>query len=111
MFTEQDLEDYDTYMNWVIQMIIEENTEIGVKVRQEHISLGHIEKVNEDIWEFQYKIRKKRKMKTIRLKAYDEWISFIKSEKRNDRIDEILNGLREDHREILVEGLKKINKR
>ena len=116
MFTEHDLEEYNNYMNWVRQMIVEENTEIGVKIKEEHISLGHIEKIDtigmgEEIWEFQYKLKKKRRYKTIRLKAFDEWISFVKQEERDAKIDMILEGLREDHQQMLIEGLKKINKR
>ena len=105
MYTEDELENYNTYMDWVRQIV--EDTDI----KENDITLGHIRKLEGGEWLFEYKLKKKRRYKTIRLKAFDEWMAFVKQEERDAKIDMILEGLREDHKQILIEGLKNINKR
>ena len=106
MYTEDELENYNTYMDWVRQMIVEDTD-----IKESDITLGHIRKLEGGEWLFEYKLKKKRRYKTIRLKAFDEWMAFVKQEERDAKIDMILEGLREDHKQILIEGLKNINKR
>ena len=109
MYTEDELENYNTYMDWVrlrIKYDVEEN---DIKNTSD-ITLGHIKKLEGEEWLFEYKLKRKRKTKTIILINFDAWTREQKTEERNRRIDELLDGLREDHKEQLIEGIKKINK-
>jgi DNA-binding MarR family transcriptional regulator len=106
MYTEDELENYNTYMDWV-RLRIKYDVENGTT---SDITLGHIRKLEGGEWLFEYKLKKKRRYKTIRLINFDAWTREQKTEERNRRIDELLDGLREDHKEQLIEGIKKINK-
>lgn len=106
MYTEDELENYNNYMDWVRQMIVEDTD-----IKESDITLGHIKKLEgSEEWLFEYKLKRKRKTKTIILINFDAWTREQKGEERNRRIDELLDGLREDHKEQLIEGIKKINK-
>ena len=109
--TEDELENYNTYMDWVRQMIVGD-TDYG----ESDITLGHIRKAPGGEWVFEYKLRKSifekfgLKTKTIILIDYEGWQREQKREERDAKIDMLLEGLREDHKQILIEGLKNINK-
>jgi hypothetical protein len=105
MYTEDELENYNTYMDWVRQMIVGD-TDYG----ENDITLGHIRKAPGGEWVFEYKLRKKRKTKTIVLIDYEGWQREQKREERDAKIDMLLEGLSKDHKQILIEGLKNINK-
>lgn len=119
MYTEDELENYNTYMDWV-RLRIKYDVENGTT---SDITLGHIKKLEgSEEWLFEYdlllhqypwldlELKRKRKTGTIILLNYDAWTRGQKAEERNRRIDELLDGLREDHKEQLIEGIKKINK-
>lgn len=105
MYTLEEIENYNTYMDWV-RLRIKYDVENGTT---SDITLGHIILLEGGEWLFEYKLKKWRRYKTIRLINFDAWTREQKTEERNRRIDELLDGLREDHKEQLIEELYRID--
>lgn len=131
-YEENELEDYARYMEYIKRAIIEENAELGLKLKEVQISIGHIDKIAKvpigilldntkyeiDTWGFQYtarvvKIPIKNKtewieeMRYTKQISYSEWKRLQKIETRDKLLTSILDGLEPTHKIALIEGLKK----
>lgn len=117
-YEENELEDYARYMDYIKRAIIEENRELGLKLKELQISIGHIDKIignikgEIDTWGFQYtvkvvKIPIKTRNEWIEERrysqqiSYNEWKRLQKIETRDNLIASILDGLEPNHKEIL----------
>jgi hypothetical protein len=104
-FTEEELDKYNDYMNFIRRHIIEESlTKFKLKIKEEQIELGHIKKEG-DKWKFYYDIENdyksqfevwkgsnKRSGMTTHI-SYYEWKLIEVKENRDRRITELLSGL------------------
>ena len=123
-YEENELEDYARYMDYIKRAIIEENRELGLKLKELQISIGHIDKIignikgEIDTWGFQYTVKVVKipiKTKTEWIEemrysqqiSYSEWKRLQKIETRDKLLTSILDGLEPTHKIALIEGLKK----
>lgn len=121
MYTENELEDYARYMDYIKRIIIEENIDFNIKIKEENISIGHIDKIavcrlddmSSCTWGFQYTLKMPlgknewtKELRYTKQVSYDEWKRMQKVETRNKLIDDILDGLEPVHKIALVRGLK-----
>lgn len=124
-YEENELEDYARYMDYIRRAIKEEMNDYNMAIEDSQIEFGYIDRVaicslndmSSHTWGFQYTIKKSGKnpmyftkdMRYTKQIAYDEWKRLQKVETRNKIIDNILEGLEPKHKDILIEGLKKID--
>lgn len=115
-FEENDLEEYNKYMDFIFQHIIDESrTKFKLTVKREQIELGHIRKDDESKkWVFYYTLTNdyksqfeiwrgsnKRSCMTIQI-GYDDWKLLLIKENRDNRITELLSGLEPIHKQLLL---------
>lgn len=122
-YEENELEDYARYMDYIRSIIKEEMEDIDIEDKDidfgyiDRLSICNLDDMSSHTWGFQYTIKKSGKnpmyftkdMRYTKQIAYDEWKRLQKVETRNKIIDNILEGLEPKHKDILIEGLKKID--